>query len=205
MSKVRCLSSNELVETKDIGKEEENPTRKFKLCSCKRFGSAVCDYAVVVIILLLSSFTSLGTGRRTQDAKKIALPTSDSEEYATKFFHQCLDCVIPCFWSRSQSKHYFRSSVHPKKYCLLHLAVEQNSLIACKAIMRCSDRWLNVDPGLYAEDTDGNTPIDKAVLSQLWVCLEYLQQSQLYVQDAETTVKKAKMATLQSKISLELT
>ena len=72
MSKVRCLSSNELVETKDIGKEEENPTRKLKLCSCKRFGSAVCDYAVVVIILLLSSFTSLGTGRCTQDS--LALP-----------------------------------------------------------------------------------------------------------------------------------
>ena len=63
----------------------------------------------------------------------------------------------------------------PKKYRLLHLAVEQNSLVACKAIMRCSDRWLNMDPGLYAEDTNGNTPIDKAVLSQLWACLEYLQ------------------------------
>ena len=70
--------------------------------------------------------------------------------------------------------------------------------------MRCSDRWLNMDPGIYAEDNDGNTPIDKAVLSQLWACLEYLQQSQLYVQDAEATVKKAKMATLQSEISLEL-
>ena len=31
--------------------------------------------------------------------------------------------------------------------------------------MRCSDRWLNMDPGIYAEDTDGNTPIDKVVLS----------------------------------------
>ena len=70
--------------------------------------------------------------------------------------------------------------------------------------MTCSDRWLNMDPGIYAEDTDGNTPIDKAVLSQLWACLEYLQQSQLYVQYTETTVEKAKMATLQSKISLEL-
>ena len=236
MSKVRYLSSNELVETEDIGKEEESPTRKLKLCSCKRYGSAVCDYAVVVEIL----------------GKKIALSTSDSEKDATKFFHQCLD-VIPCFWSPKVTshailseifdetiltrlvelikehgntwsvahmcvslplqenammlllasdsfKHYFRSSVHPKKYRLLHLAVEQNSLVACKAIMRCSDRWLNMDPGLYAEDSDGNTPIDKAV-SQSWACLEYLQQSQLYVQEAETTVK---MTILESKVSLKL-
>ena len=240
MSKVRYLSSNELVETKDIGKKEENPTRKLKLCSCKRFGTTVCDYAVVVEIL----------------GKKIALSTSDSEEDATRFFHQCLD-VISRFWSPKVTshailseifdetvmtqlvelikahgntwsvahmcvclplqentimlllasdsfKHYFRSSVHPKKYCLLHLAVEQNSLVACKAIMRCSDRWLNMDPGLYAEDNDGNTPIDKAVLSQSWACLEYLQQSQLYVQEAETPAKRAKMTTLESKVSLEL-
>ena len=240
MSKVRHLSLSELFQTEDVGKEEENPTRKLKLCSRKTFGSAVCEYAVVVEIL----------------GKKIALWSSDSEEDATKFFLQCLD-VIPCFWSPKVTshanlteifdetiltqlvelikehgntwsvahmcvslplqentmilllasdsfKHYFRSSNHPKKYRLLHLAVEQNSLVACKAIMRCSDQWLNMDPGLYAEDTDGNTPISKAVLSQSWDCLEYLQQSQLYVQDEETTVKKAKMTTLESKVSLEL-
>ena len=241
MAKVRYLS-DEMVKTEDldIGKEEENPTRKLKLCSCKRFGSTACDYAVVVEIL----------------GKKISLSTSDSEEDSRTFFLQCLD-VIPCFWSPKVTSHaklseifddtvltklveliqehgntwsvahmcislplqedtmmlllasdsfkyYFKSNVHPKGYRLLHLAVEQNSLVACKAIMRCSDRWLNMDPGLYAEDEDGNTPIGKAMLSQSWACLEYLQQSQLYTQEAETTVKRAKITTLESKVSLKL-
>ena len=234
MSKIRCLSSDELIKTEDIGKEEENPTRKLKLCSCKRFGNTLYhDYAVVVEIL----------------GKKIALSISDNEDDARTFFHQCLD-VIPCFWNPKVTSHanlseifdemilhklvelikehgsswsvahmcvslplqedmmmlllasdsfkyHFRSTVHPKKYRLLHLAVEQNSLIACKAIMRCSDHWLNMDPGLYAEDSDGSTPIDKAVFLQSWACLEYLQQSQLYIQEP---ARKPDMSTMESKV-----
>lgn len=245
MSKIRYLSSDEVIKTEDIGKEEENPTRKLKLCACKRFGSQFYeqfhhDYAVVVEIL----------------GKQIALLISDNEDEARTFFLQCLD-VIPCFWSPKVPsvsklaeifdetvlsklvelikehgsswsaahmcvslplqedtmmlllagdplKYYFQSTVHPKQYRLLHLAIEQNSLVACKAIMRCSDHWLNKDPGLYAEDVNGNTPIDNAVLLQSWVCLEYLQQSQLCIQDTGATVKMPKIAKLESKVSLEV-
>lgn len=225
MSKITYLS-DEPVKTEDIdiGKEEENPSRKLKLCSCRRFGgnplwfgsSTVChEYAVVVEIL----------------GKKIALLISDKEDEARTFFNQCFD-VIPCFWSPKVTSHaklseifseailtklvelikehgstwsvahmcvclplqedtmmlllasdsfkyYFCSDVHPKRYRLLHLAIEQNSLAACKAIMRCSDLWLHKDPGLYVEDADGNTPIDIAVLSESQACLDYLQESQL--------------------------
>ena len=96
-------------------------------------------------------------------------------------------------------KYHFCSTVHPKKYRLLHLAVEQNSLAACKAIMRCSDRWLNMDPGLYAKDSDGMTPFDKGVFLQSQACLEYLQESQLYVQ---SPANKPGMSTFESKVLL---
>ena len=244
MSKITYLSSDELVKTEDIGKEEENPTRTLKLCSCRKFGgnplwfgSTTChDYAVVVEIL----------------RKKIALLISNNEDEARTFFNQCFD-VIPCFWSpkvishanlseifdetiliklvelikqhgsswsvahmcvclplqedtmmlllaSDSFKYYFCSDVHPKRYRLLHLAVEQKSLVACKAIMRCSDHWLHKDPGLYAEDADGNTPIEKALLSDSQACLEYLQQSQLYV---EEIARVRKPETLDSKVFLE--
>ena len=239
MSKITYLSSDELITTVDVGKEEENPTRKLKLCSCRRsgyvswFGSSR-DYAVVVEIL----------------GKKIALAISNNEDETRTFFNQCLD-VIPCFWSprvlsdanlseifnevvltqlveliktngsswsvahmcvslplqentmmlllaSDAFKHYFCSDVHPKKYRLLHLAVEQNSVVACKAIMRCSDRWLNKDPGLYAIDADGNTPVEKAVLTESMACLEYLLESQVYIQEAESTPTRP---ALDSKVS----
>ena len=237
MSKVRQLSSDELITTEDIGKEEQEPTRILKLCSCKTFDRTIRhSYAVVVEIL----------------GNKIALLNSDNEDDARKFFHQCLD-VIPCFWSlkvpshailseifaektltklvelikehgntwsvahmcislplqentmmlllaSDSFKHYFRSSVHPKKYRLLHLAVEQNSLVACKAIMRCSD--CKPDTGLYAEDADGNTPLEKVLSSQSWACLEYLHD--IETEEAETTVKKPVTITLQSKVSADL-
>ena len=245
MSKITYLSSDELTTTVDVGKEEENPTRKLKLCSCRRSGSVSSltwfgssrDYAVVVEIL----------------GKKIALAISDNEDEARTFFNQCLD-VIPCFWSPkvvSQAKlseifneavltqlvelikthgsnwsvahmcvslplqentmmlllasdafkHYFCSDIHPKKYRLLHLAVEQKSVVACKAIMRCSDHWLNKDPGLYAVDADGNTLVEKAVLSESKACLEYLLESQVYTQDEKPAAKRLAIAALDSKVS----
>ena len=242
MSKVRYLSSDELIKTEDIGKEEQNPTRILKLCSCKRFDRTTRhDYAVVVQIL----------------GNKIALLISNNEDDARAFFHQCLD-VIPCFWSpkvpshdtftnilseifnetvltklvelikeRGNTwsvahmcislplhedtmmsllashpfKHYFKSNVHPKGYRLLHLAVEQNSLVACKAIMRCS--VCKTDTGLHAEDTDGNTPLEKVLSSQSWACLEYLHDAE--TEEAETTVRKPVTKTLtSSKVSAEV-
>ena len=240
MSKITYLSSDEVIKTEDIGKEEENPTRQLKLCTCRRIGRTTYrDYAVVVEIL----------------GKKIALLISDNEDEARTFFNQCFD-VIPCFWSpkvvslanlseifdeavltelvelikkhgntwsvahmcvslplqenammlllaSDSFKHYFCSDVHPKKYRLLHLAVEQKSLVACKAIMRCSDHWLHKDPGLYAKDADGDTPIEKAVKTESWDCLDYLQQSQLlpaYTQEAERIVRRSSMPLLDSKV-----
>ena len=244
MSRITNLS-DELVKTEDIdiGKEEENPSRKLKLCSCRRFsgnplwlGSSIVrhEYAVVVEIL----------------GKRIALLISDNEDEARTFFNQCFD-VIPCFWSPKVTshaklseifseviltklvelitehgstwsvahicvclplqedtmmlllasdsfKHYFCSNVHPKGYHLLHLAVEQKSLVACKAIMRCSDLWLHKDPGLYAKDADGNTPIDKAIFSESWACLEYLQESQLPMEEVGSRVRKPEI--LDSKV-----
>ena len=128
-----------------------------------------CDYAVVVEIL----------------GKKIALPTSDSEEsVCNKVLSSVPGCHIPCFWSPKVASHailseifdetvltqlvdlisehgntwsvahmcvsliplqgntmmlllasdsfkyYFRSSVHPKKYRLFHLAVEQTEFFS---------------------------------------------------------------------------
>jgi len=75
-------------------------------------------------------------------------------------------------------KDHFTSTHHPKGYTLLHLAVEINSVSACRAIMRCSDNWLVCDPGFHVEDCDGVTPIQKAVVHKAWACLDYLLQCQ---------------------------
>ena len=44
--------------------------------------------------------------------------------------------------------------------------------------MRCSDQWLLADPGFHIEDKEGVMPIQKAVISKSWACLDYLVQSQ---------------------------
>lgn len=75
-------------------------------------------------------------------------------------------------------KDHFTSVHHPKGYTLLHLAIEQNSITACRAIMKCSDQWLSCDPGFHIEDKDGIMPIQKAIISKSWACLDYLIQSQ---------------------------
>ena len=80
MSKIKYLSPDEIIKTEEIGKEEENPTRKLKLCLCRRFGST--GYAVIVEVL----------------GKIIALSISDNEDDTRTFFNLCLD-VVPCFWS----------------------------------------------------------------------------------------------------------
>ena len=97
-------------------------------------------------------------------------------------------------------KHYFKSNKHPKNYRLLHLAVEQNSLVACKAIMRCSD--CKTDAGLYDEDTDGNTPPERMLLSQSWACLDYLCNAE--TEEAEATVKTHITMMLELKVSAEV-
>ena len=97
--------------------------------------------------------------------------------------HMCVCLPLPedtmmIVLASDSFKDHFTSVQHPKGYTLLHLAIEQNSLTACRAIMRCSDRWLSADPGFHIEDKDGMVPIQKAIISKSWACLDYLVQSQ---------------------------
>lgn len=85
--------------------------------------------------------------------------------------HMCVSLPLPedtmmILLASDSFKDHFTSVHHPKGYTLLHLAIEQNSLSACRAIMRCSDRWLSADPGFHVEDKDGVMPIQKAVISK---------------------------------------
>jgi len=76
-------------------------------------------------------------------------------------------------------KDHFTSTHHPKDYTLLHLAIELKSLVACKAIMRCSDLWLGgEDPGFFMEDLDGMIPLQKANEENANECRDYLMGSQ---------------------------
>ena len=97
--------------------------------------------------------------------------------------HMCVSLPLPedtmmILLASDSFKDHFTSVHHPKGYTLLHLAIEHNSLSACRAVMRCSDQWLSADPGFHIEDKDGVMPIQKAVISKSWACLEYLVQSQ---------------------------
>ena len=97
--------------------------------------------------------------------------------------HMCVSLPLPedtmmILLASDPFKDHFTSVQHPKGYTLLHLAIEQNSITACRAIMRCSDRWLSADLGFHIEDKDGVVPIQKAIISKSWACLDYLVQSQ---------------------------
>ena len=232
MSKVRRLSSDEQITTEDIGKEEQNPTRILSLCSCKTFDRTVRhSYAVVVEILgnkiaLLTSDNEDDARKFFYQCLNV-IPCFWSPKVTSEIFnetmltklvelikehgstwsvaHMCVSLPLQentmiLLLASDSFKHYFRSSNHPKKYRLLHLAVEQNSLVACKAIMRCSD--CKLDTGLHTDDADGNTPLEKALSSQSWACLEYLHN--IATEEAETTIKKPITITLESKVSADL-
>ena len=97
--------------------------------------------------------------------------------------HMCISLPLPedtmtILLASDSFKDHFTSVQHPKGYTLLHLAIEHHSLTACRAIIRCSDRWLSTEPGFHIEDKDGVIPIQKAVISKSWACLDYLVQSQ---------------------------
>ena len=102
--------------------------------------------------------------------------------------HMCVSLPLPedtmmILLASDSFKDHFTSTHHPKRYRLLHLAVEMESLPACKAIMRCSDQWLHEDPGLFVEDIEGVTPINRAAIAHSWACAEYLKQSQSLVHE----------------------
>ena len=99
--------------------------------------------------------------------------------------HMCVSLPLPeetilVLLTSDSFKDHFTSTCHPKGYTILHLAVELNSVSACRAIMRCGDQW----PGLcerahnlHVEDIEGLVPIQKAVMCRAWACLDYFVQS----------------------------
>jgi len=98
--------------------------------------------------------------------------------------HMCVSLPLPeetmmILLASDSFKDQFTSTHHPKKYTLLHLAIEQKSVSSCRAIMRCSEYWLKEDPGLFVEDVDHKLPIQKAIDSGAQKCAEYLMKSQL--------------------------
>ena len=97
--------------------------------------------------------------------------------------HMCVSLPLPedtmmILLASDSLKEYFTSTCHPKKYRLLHLAIEEKSVIACKAIMRCSEHWLQEDPGLFVEDIDHRLPIQMANDMGAQECTDYLLQGQ---------------------------
>ena len=97
--------------------------------------------------------------------------------------HMCISLPLPeetmmILLASDPLKEHFTSTCHPKKYRLLHLAIGQKSVIACKAIMRCSEHWLQEDPGLFVEDIDHRLPIQMANEIGAQECVDYLMQGQ---------------------------
>ena len=97
--------------------------------------------------------------------------------------HMCVCLPLPeetmmILLASDSFKEHFVSTCHPKMYRLLHLAIEQKSVNACSAIMRCSEHWLKEDPGLFVEDIDHKLPIQKAIDIGAQDCIDYLMQGQ---------------------------
>ena len=97
--------------------------------------------------------------------------------------HMCVSLPLPeetmlVLLTSDAFKDHFTSTCHPRGYTILHLAVELNSVSACRAIMRCGDQWLcDKAPELHVEDIEGLVPIQKAVICNSWACLDYFVQS----------------------------
>ncbi|XP_065899391.1 85/88 kDa calcium-independent phospholipase A2-like isoform X2 [Dysidea avara] len=96
--------------------------------------------------------------------------------------HMCVSLPLPedtmmILLASDPFKDHFTSTHHPKGYTLLHLVIEQKSIIACKAIMRCSDEY-NLDPCFHVRDQESLIPIQRATKSNAKECLTYLLKSQ---------------------------
>ena len=99
--------------------------------------------------------------------------------------HMCVCLPLPedtmmILLASDALKEHFTSTHHPKMYRLLHLAIEQKSVDACRAIMRCSEFWLQEDPGLSAKDLDQKLPIQKALDIGAQECVKYLLEVQSF-------------------------
>ena len=97
--------------------------------------------------------------------------------------HMCVSLPLPeetmlVLLTSDLFKDHFTSTCHPRGYTILHLAVELNSVSACRAIMRCGDQWLcDKAPELHVKDIEGLVPIQKAIICKSWACLDYFVQS----------------------------
>ena len=100
--------------------------------------------------------------------------------------HMCVSLPLPeetmlVLLTSDSFKDHFTSTCHPKGYTILHLAVELNSVSACRAIMRCGDpQWPEFCEkvhNLYVKDMEGLVPIQKAIVCKAWACVDYLVQS----------------------------
>ena len=108
--------------------------------------------------------------------------------------HLCVSLPLPentilVLLTSDPFKEHFTSICHPRGYTLLHLAVELNSVTACRAIMRCGDQWpgpCDKAPDLHVEDIEGIVPIQKAVICKAWTSLEYLVQSMSLQTEADS-------------------
>jgi len=194
--------------SQEIGKEVNNPSRKLKLCTYAKRKDEYWYRVVVEIqgedIQVWDSkreedarsyfYSSYDIFPRFWAPKffshltdiftvKILAKLVEVMKNNWSVAHMCVSLPLPedtmvILLASDSFKDHFTSTHHPKRYTLLHLAVEMNSLSACRAIMRCSDHWLHKDPGLFVEDIEGVTPIQKAVVNKAWACLDYLAQSQ---------------------------
>ena len=99
--------------------------------------------------------------------------------------HMCVSLPLPeetmlVLLTTDPFKEHFTSTCHPRGYTILHLAVELNSVSACRAIMRCGDQWPGLcdkAPELHVEDIEGLVPLQKAIICKSWACLDYFVQS----------------------------
>ena len=194
--------------SQEIGKEVNNPSRKLKLCTYAKRKDEYWYRVVVEIqgedIQIWDSkseedarsffYSSYDIFPRFWSPRSLShLTDIFTDKVLAKLVevmknswsvaHMCVSLPLPedtmmILLASDSFKDHFTSTHHPKGYTLLHLAVEINSATACRAIMRCSDQWLYKDPGLFVEDIEGVTPIQKAVVYKAWACLDYLAQSQ---------------------------
>ena len=99
--------------------------------------------------------------------------------------HMCVSLPLPeetmlVLLTSDPFKDHFTSTCHPKGYTILHLAVELNSISACRAIMQCGNQQPGLCDkahGLHVEDIEGVVPIQKAIVCKAWTCLDYFVQS----------------------------
>ena len=194
--------------SQEIGKEVVNPSRKLKLCTYEKRKNEFWYRVIVEMqgedIQVGESknedearslfYSSYDIFPRFWSPKMLShLTDIFTDKVLAKLVevmgnnwsvaHMCVSLPLPedtmmILLASDSFKDHFTSTHHPKRYTLLHLAVELNSLSACRAIMRCSDQWLYKDPGLFVGDIDGATPIQRAVVCEAWACLDYLAQSQ---------------------------